>query len=274
MADLEKLREIGAHKIYERTHIAKRYVEDILNEKFSSMSKIQFAGFLSILEREYNVDLHELMEAYNAHAAEVDADKAPFVVSAQESNEKGNTKLLYIGLSLLLLAVGVFMYNQNSSEPTIQEPIAPVVETEPSLVDIDTEFNNTTIEEAKINLDQMDNETEPVETLVEEKVVEEEVRVEPIHPSKFEISPRSKLWIGIINLETYERQQKLTSESFDLDPEKEWLLVMGHGYVDFNVNGEEKKYADENKMWFAYEKGTLTELKRQEFKDKNRGKAW
>ena len=65
MTGLEKLREIGTHKIFERTHIAKKFVEDILNENFSSMNRVQFAGFLSILEREYNLDLHELSEAYH-----------------------------------------------------------------------------------------------------------------------------------------------------------------------------------------------------------------
>lgn len=274
MADLEKLRELGAHKIYEQTHIARRFVQNILDENFSTMNKIQFAGFISILEREYSVDLHELIEIYNDKFNEEESNEAPFVVSIQESNEKESNKALYVALPIAILAVVFFMYNFNTSSPETKEPTALIVEEETSLVNIDSEFNNTTIAEAKVNLDHMDNATNPVQALTQEKVVEEVITIEPIHPSKFEVNPRSKLWIGIIDLETYERKQKLTSEAFDLDPEKEWLLVMGHGYVDFHVNGEEKKFADENKMWFGYEKATLTKLKRQEFKDKNRGKAW
>ena len=272
MADLEKLRDIGAHKIYEQTHIAKRFAEDILNEKFSTMNKVQFTGFLSILEREYGVDLHELMEAYIAQHVQEESNAAPFVVSVQENEKKENNKALYIALLVVLLAVLIFIYNSDTPSPEIEEVSLPVVEVQTPLVD--SEFNNTAIEEAKVNLDQMGNASKRVEPLVQKKAAELEITIEPTHLSKFEVNPSSKLWIGIIDLETFERTQKLSSDSFDLDPEKEWILVMGHGYVTFNVNGEEKKFTDKNKVWFAYEKGVLTKLKRQEFKDKNRGKAW
>jgi hypothetical protein len=51
-------------------------------------------------------------------------------------------------------------------------------------------------------------------------------------------------------------------------------LVMGHGFVNFSVNGEEQSFKEEKKVWFAYENGVLTQLSRSEFKEKNRGKAW
>jgi hypothetical protein len=104
--------------------------------------------------------------------------------------------------------------------------------------------------------------------------VEEVVAIEPIHTTKFIVTPRSKLWVGIVNLDTFKRTQKLSSSPFELDADKEWLLVMGHGFVDFDVNDEEKKFSDKNKVWFAYENGTLSKLTRSEFKEKNRGKAW
>jgi len=265
MTGLDKLQEIGAHKIYEKTHIAKKFVEDILNRKFSSMNKVQFTGFISIIEREYSVDLHELTEAY-ALEMNTNAEKSdePFVVSQQEEGHiQTKSKGLYIISGLIVMGLAVFMLKPSEEAPA---PLPVVVEVHP----VKNELNNTTIEEAKLNLNSLDNET----AQVEEPQMVEEVRIEPVHTSKFEVIPRSKLWIGIVDLDTFKRTQKLTSSPFELDKDKEWLLVMGHGFVNFEVNGEEKSFKDEKKVWFGYENGVLSKLSRSEFKEKNRGKAW
>ncbi|PHR56893.1 MAG: hypothetical protein COA44_07225 [Arcobacter sp.] len=265
MTGLEKLQSIGAHKIFETTHIAKKFVEDILNKRFSSMSKIQFMGFISILEREYSIDLHELQEEYFKSSGTEDVKgKEPFVVSKQdETDEKSVNKNAYIFVGVLILAA-LFMLFKPESTPE-EEPKAEIVlELKASL--IENELNNSTIEKAKLNLNSLGG-----DKLL---VVKEEIVVEPVHTSKFEIAPRSNLWIGIVDLDTFKRTQKMSSKSFELDPDKEWLLVMGHGFVNFEVNGEEKKYKDERKVWFAYENGSLSKLTRSEYKEKNRGKAW
>lgn len=266
MTGLDKLREIGAHKIYEKTHIAKKFVEDILNKKYSSMNKIQFAGFISIIEREYNVDLHELSEAYTSQVnANSSKDDEPFVVSQQESEKPSQTKFFYVAIGLVVMVIAILILKPSSQED-ISTPKPVLVET-PST---ENELNNTTMEEAKENLSSLGNTTAKVEMTE----LAEEARVEPAHRSKFEIKPRSQLWIGIIDLETFTRTQRLDSAPFELDKDKDWLLVMGHGFVNFDVNGEEQKFKDEHKVWFSYENGVLTKLTRSEFKEKNRGKAW
>lgn len=266
MVGLEKLQEIGAHKIYERTHIAKKFVEDILNQKYSSMNKIQFAGFISIIEREYSVDLHELTEAY-ATQFNLRTSKAnePFMVSQQESEKPSQTKFFYIAIGLVVMIVAVLILKP-SSEVEISIPEAISIE----VPAIDNELNYTTIEEAKLNLNSLGNTTAAIE--VPELV--EESRIEPEHRSKFEVIPRSNLWIGIVDMETFAHTQRLGSDPFELDKDKDWLLVMGHGFVNFEVNGEEQKFKDEGKVWFSYENGVLSKLSRSEFKEKNRGKAW
>ncbi len=266
MTGLEKLREIGTHKIFERTHIAKKFVEDILNENFSSMNRVQFAGFLSILEREYNLDLHELSEAYHAQFnTEPSSSEEPFVVSEHNSDHKKG-KSPYIAAAVIIAALLVVVFNYSSSR---DEKLPDSKPAEIPLKPVQKELNNTAIEEAKLNLSNLEKES--VEPEVER--VESE-RTEPVHAAKFEVIPRSKLWIGIVDLETFKRTQKLTSSPFELDADREWLLVMGHGYVNFDVNGEEITFKDEKKVWFAYENGSLTKLSRSEFKEKNRGKAW
>ncbi len=273
MTGLEKLKSIGAHKIFETTHIAKKYAQDILDENFSSMTKIQFAGFISILEREYGVDLQDLILAYGIVPIETqEPKKEPFIVtSAEEGTEKKSNKALYIGVAVAIVVLVIILNFSDSTQKVTGEEIK--LKEEP--ITVVSELNNTTIQEAKNNLNTLDNTSlENIQGEVEPIVVEEIAAVEPIHTTKFLITPRSKLWIGIVDLDSFKRSQKLGSVPFELNPDKEWLLVMGHGFVDFEVNDEEKHFKDKNKVWFAYENGTLTKISRSEFKEKNRGKAW
>jgi len=268
MTGLEKLESIGAHKIFEQTHIAKKFVEDILNQRYSTMNRVQFTGFLSILEREYNIDLHELQEAYlkSSSSENVKANE-PFIVSEQDENENTSlsNKKAYIFVAVLVVGA-LFLLFKPESKP--EEKTSSTSKHTMQIKPVEDELNNSIIEEAKLNLDQLDN-----NITVEVKKETERV-TEPVHTRKFEISPRSKLWVGIVDLETFKRTQKMGSDPFELDPEKEWLLVMGHGFVNFEVNGQEQKYKDEKKVWFAYENGSLRKLNRTDFKEKNRGKAW
>jgi hypothetical protein len=266
---LEKLREIGAHKIFEQTHIARKFVEDILKGNYSTMNRVQFAGFISILEREYNVDLHELTEEYNTKFnSDNSNDKEPFVVSVQENSQETKNTKMYIAAALVLTGITLAFYSFSGSSE-VEKP-SSVVEVEVSIPEKE-EVENTTIEEARSHLDQLDEKADELADTAPETV---EVTVEPVHLGKFEIIPRSNLWIGIVDLDTFKRTQKLGSEPFELASDKEWLLVMGHGYVNFMVNGEEKRFKEEKKVWFSYENGVLTQLSRSEFKEKNRGKAW
>ncbi len=267
MAGMEKLREIGAHKIFEQTHIAKKFVEDILNGNYASMNKIQFAGFISILEREYGVDLQEVREDYNDRFNKSESTKGePFVVSAQDAEKQSANKSLFIAGGLVAAGVLLAMLSFSTSPDVQEEAPQPVAEVEVEAVE--EELDSVTIQEAKVNLNHLGN------TTIAEPPKQEEITMEPVHLGKFEIIPRSNLWIGIVDMETFKRTQKLGSVPFELPSDKNWLLVMGHGYVNFEVNGEEMKFQDENKVWFAYENGTLNKITRNEFTTKNRGKAW
>ena len=80
---LNKLRGIGAQKIHELTHIARQHVQAVLHETFDDMNKIQFLGFVSILEREYGVDLSDLkakgQEFYAGESSKLHQETKVFV---------------------------------------------------------------------------------------------------------------------------------------------------------------------------------------------------
>ena len=80
---LDKLKAIGAQKIHEKTHIARIHVQAILHNSFEGITKIQFLGFISILEREYSVKLDELkargLEYFGGETSQESDDIEPHV---------------------------------------------------------------------------------------------------------------------------------------------------------------------------------------------------
>ena len=105
---LKLLREIGAQTIHNETHISREYVQAMIHESFDGISSVQFIGFISILEREYNVDLSELKSKGRAYFDE-EANKSVeskkiFMVPTTQKNNSG----MYIFLALGVIAA--FLY--------------------------------------------------------------------------------------------------------------------------------------------------------------------
>ena len=162
MTGIETLREIGSQKISEQTHIAKKFVEDILNENFDSMNKIQFAGFISILEREYGVDLHAQSEAYKAKFSTSESTtEEPFVVSAQENEKQSSSKNIYIAGGLVAAGIILAVLNFTNSSENVKKVEKEITET--STQPVSEVLDSTTIQEAKVNLNHLGNTTVTVE---------------------------------------------------------------------------------------------------------------
>ena len=52
--EIDRLQALGVQKLYEDTHIPVEHINSLLSENYEGFSKVQFVGFISILEREYN----------------------------------------------------------------------------------------------------------------------------------------------------------------------------------------------------------------------------
>jgi hypothetical protein len=260
----EKLKNIGAQKIHEKTHIAKHHVQALLHESFDEMTKVQFIGFISILEREYSIQLEDLKESGIHYFQTLNAiHEEENQVFVAPKKKKSNTAL-YILLSFLLFAAAIFYSNSNNSE-SLEEQNATFQELEDSkkvenkaLVQEDENSSDTLlIEDANIS-------KEPV-------VIQEEVLAVE---KSLKIIPNAKLWLGYINPKTHQKYQKLFSDSFELDAQKDWLLHLGHGDVTIVIHGEEKVYKNPDNMRFLYKDGEFKEITLSEFKSLNRGDRW
>jgi len=262
----EKLKNIGAQKIHEKTHIAKHHVQALLHESFDEMTKVQFIGFISILEREYNIKLQDLKEIGLQHFQSLKAlHEEENQVFVAPKKKKSNTAI-YIILSLLLFAAAI-IYNNSNKTQSLKEQNATFeklentkeLQSEELIQEEDLNSSSPLMEQEDSNISK-----EPIEILEELPVVEKSLK----------IIPNAKLWLGYINPDTHQKYQKLINDSFELDAQKDWLLHLGHGDVTIILHGEEMVYKNANNMRFLYQDAMLKEITLSEFKRLNRGDTW
>ncbi len=246
----EQLKALGVQKIHEETHISRKNIEGIFNKSFEGMNPVQFAGFVSILEREYGFDLTELKRDFMSYwDGTCDTELPESQVEVPEIGETKSSKGWLLVGAILLIGFVVVMWQGG-------EPAAPAQETAV----------------AQEPLPQTPSDLTVVETPVE--AVEIEAVEEPMVVPTLSIAPKTKLWMGFIDLETYIREQHLTSDAVSLDTNRSWLMIFGHGHFKVEKDGEVLDFSSDNRLRFIYEDGTLREISRLEFKERNRGENW
>ncbi|MCW8837318.1 MAG: hypothetical protein OQK11_01325 [Thiovulaceae bacterium] len=243
----EKIKSIGAQKIHEQTHIPKVSCEDLVNGYFKAMNRIQFLGFVSILEREYSLDLSDLRAEGMAHFSQI--EEVPTIESKVFiTPKKTNSYALYYIVAALVIFIMVAI-NMPSSDRVEQHKI-----------------DNAQIEEVASKL------TPQEEALAENQLEQSEPKV----TDELKIIPQTKLWVGYINLNTGRKYQKIVEEleELELDPSGHWLITLGHGHVTFSINNELNNYKDYRNIRFLYKDGELKKITHQEFLDLNKGQEW
>ena len=264
---LLELQKIGAQKINEATHIPIQHIKAILESNFSSLSKIQFGGFISILEREYKLDLSEM----KASAKVIfDEQKSKNLEAGLFSapKEKNNQKLI-LGVIVTLILLFVLIYKISNSDTPVESTLVDNSVIESVIQEINSSENEKSEDNVTLVISQ------EVEKVQKEELLEEvvESREEEVVENSFVIKPKSKVWFGYIDADTHRHYQKTFSDAFELDPNKRWLLLFGHGYIDMSVNGEVQKFS-RSKLRFYYHNGELKPVTLEEFKKLNRGRKW
>ena len=291
MDALTTLRDLGSQAIHTTTHIPFVHVEKILQKELSGFQKPQLFGFLSILEREYKIDLSEFRQEFLFDAAEAKAVKEPsfdITESSSKIYEKqkeifSNKKVIVGFAAVVVVTVLIFAVSSIDFSSANEQKI---------------EINNTAIDKAKKNLNITPSVIEDVESFAENNnvesaeygqekqikkavsktakkdVVEKENSIEPMMPLYLRIVPKGRLWLGIINTETHRRRVETISKPLTLDAEKSWLIVTGYGHLDMECGDTTNKYREDRKLLILYEAGICQIIDKEEFKARNRGKLW
>ncbi len=266
----ETLRAIGAEAIVRQTHISPANVTRLLAGDFSSFTPIQFNGFVTILEREYDIDLSEWRSHFPAvtenETQRTDKSKIhddPFSNAARAEKQKRRNAAILAGLLLIVAVVTYVVIGTGTKEEKI-------------------ELNNTAIEKAKANIAsksavsssptlaqadavQMTHQSEAADVAPEENTVLFDDLI---------IRPRSKVWLGVIDADSRKRQTRTSGEPWRLDGSKRWLIVTGHGYVTFDCGENDMTFAQKKRVLLLYEEGECREIDEAEFRSRNKGRIW
>ena len=277
----EKLKEIGAQKIHEKTHITREHVQAILHDSFEGMNKIQFLGFISILERDYDIKLNDLkirgLEYFLNIRSEAKQNTSVFVETKSKTK---NTPYIIMAL-LVLVITAFFIFNKTFSteEEKVQEINNDAIEhiknnLLPEAVS-GVETNSSAMDENSSTSDE-NNLIEDEHVAIKDELIAEK-QVEPKSPeavTTFKVIPNAKLWMGYIDLKENKAYQKLFSNEFSLDTGKDWLLYLGHGNVNFEINGKILQYNSRKNLKLLYKDNNLTEVSNTEFNILKKDHKW
>jgi hypothetical protein len=268
-----KLKELGAQKVSEETHISKQHVQALLDENFKVVQKVQFLGFVSIIERDYQIDLSELKTKALAYYEQniVTKPTSMFI----EKKSKKSSKGIYILVALIVFLL-VSYFNIDTDTPAIDvnaTQVASVTQEIEALVESNMTEDNLSVVDSNMS-DLPDEESEVNATIQEEVVVAEPLQTESFKTDSLKIIANEKVWFGYIEFGTDQKKQTVFSDSFELDPTKSWLLRFGHSHIEIELKGEKLNFKKGKNVQFLYQDGALKQLSMEEFKTFNKGQAW
>lgn len=263
---LKKLHEIGIDEIHAKTHISIHSLKAILEERFADISPIQYKGFLTLIEAEMYLNMDELRDSYQAYredTGQLEDSRELFISTPTEG--KNYKPLIISGISILLI---ILFISSISSEKTVQDSL-------------DTLSQNSAIEDATKHLTTLDKNKEKnttdtkvqgVATFNATQAKEDETKAINTHP--FVLYPKEALWIGVINIDTDEQRDTITSAPYVLDENANLLISLGHGMVKVDLNGDVQDISDTGRVRFVYKNGTIERISLSKFKELNKGKSW
>lgn len=313
-ADFEKLKLLTVDEISEKTHITKSSVNNILSKNFDKFDKIQFNGFVSILEREYSLNLQELRDEYQEYMITNGTIVEPTILVAPDESDKPKGLFLIFILAMIVLAIVWFIYafvfkptnhqQANASLNTTTNPINKITA-------IDTNSSNTSIDNVNsIDINSTNstdiNSTNAMHKLLKPKVVlnktvsskqtkHKQQKIVPINlnlgktslnkndingsvavkqTGMVKLFTKAKLWLGITNMKTWKQQQKIVSSSLDLNSTGDYLLILGHGMVQIQTGDKNISFPQTKTVFLMLKNGKITQLNRAKFSKLNKGKLW
>jgi len=260
--DFNRLKSIGAQKIHEATHISRAHVQALLHESFEDMNSIQFLGFISILEREYSLDLSELKnqgkEYFENYTPSIQEPRTVKVFVSPR--KKRGLTFIYITLGVAIFVIFTFMTigPSDSKVPVVDNSTIESVKSD--IIELENDKNLSLLDE-NLSSNKEGNETDKKPEVASEII-------------SFKITPDHEVWLGYIDLKRHEKFQKTLTDEFVLDPSRDWLLAFGHGHISIEINGIIKKFKNPKNMRFSYINSELKEIDLSEFKSLNRGSGW
>ena len=286
---LEYLKEVGIEKLHRDTYINEKSLKAILNKEFEKINEVQFHGFVDILAKQYNLNLDDLIIEFDFFHREYIIRQEELFLQAQPERLSINFNKIFIYTVIVLILLFGLYYKISSQS---NKGLFTEMQTVRSADDIESfkDLDSILQKKSDLNIDANTQEEYLKQDLVDfnsnsqrEKFLEtginiydfkkeEEKEEEP--KSYFYIKPRKELWIGIVDLKTREKTQVMTSDRFDLNTSKDYLIIIGHGEVSLVHNDRIIELNTSNRHRFIYKNNELNETTKLKFRAMNGGYDW
>ena len=311
MSELENLKEIGIKEISRKTHIEPTFLQYIFDKNFEKLSRLNIRGYAKILQREYGVDLSELLAEYDVFMQENTPDESKKTVVSPKiasytpddiTNQRqgGGSGFFFWIIILAIIGGGAYYfdaykyvqnfiatlnedntsvsYSQSSIVNEVKKNIidtnvtitqnAPKIEANASSVKISAPAEqNVTVSPASVD----QNALKPSMAAQPAPKVEQNV-TKPLNEAV--ITPKQRVWIGIINLENGQKTSSDTSKSVNINLDQRQLVVCGNGNIELKIGDKVTKYNPSRPARFLVENGDMKFLTYDEFVEMNKGKSW
>ena len=275
---IKKLQDIGATKIHEDTHISKHHAQAILHQAFEGLSKLQVNGFISILEREYEINLDELKYLSETYFSDIKEKKIVNTAIFVNSKTKNNNKFIYIFIIFLVLGAFTFFissyYKSYEIIPVIKEKkiIKEVekkidLEKEEEILVVDLNVSDYNKTESNLTLTKIESIEENLTAKIEEKILIEEKTI----IKTFEIFPKSKVWIGRYNLQTHKKREGIVRHKLVMNTKDNFLMILGHSDIEIKLDSKLFKFINKGTLRLKFIDGELSIIKNKEFKELTKG---
>ena len=286
---IETLRAVGAEAISAQTHISADNISRLLAGDFEAFSSVQFNGFVTIIEREYDVDMSQWRARFAESVPQpevplAETENDPFTHAVIAKKKQRLTVAILAGMLFLVVLATYFVLGSDGAEEKIELNNTAIEQAKANMATL----GNRTVSEMQMQVDaiqegrQIDgaeseetNETQSVNVNVEKTEPDPVVpALQPVSSGKFTIVPKTNVWLGVIDIQSHRRETKTTGEPWELDGSKAWLVVSGHGYLTLECGDGNLTYTQTSQMLFLYENGRCREIDEAEFRSLNRGRVW
>jgi len=231
-------------EISKKTKISPISLKFIKNKEFDKIPKAKFMGFISIIEKEFNVNLEQLKEEYISSFKEVSENIKIPVKKVSYYN------YFYTIIAILFIIIGGYLLLKQSPKNTIQNNIT--IKEINNTKEINTnKINNLTIKnennKSEINNTQLtitkNLENNSTNSIISSKNKKNYTKI--VQEGNIVIIPHKKVWFKAINIDNNKKYEFLTSKVKILK-KGNYYIKFGHGeitilYNDLNITPNTKK---------------------------------
>lgn len=261
----EILEENSVQSINNKTKISIDTLNKIIARDFSSFKKVQAFGFISILEREYGGRIDDLREDCEDYFASHLKEEVIFIAPNVVKTTSKPQWIIWL-VSFGIFALSTYFLIQSSTSNDTPEYKEEVNVTKPVAINQPTEANAT------INANAAEKNI-TVPAAIDNNISSGKDN-NASSVSQLKIIPKTKLWFGMMNIDTKELQNSIISDAFNVDMSKQWLIATSKASFYLQSAQGTKEYKDYKVHYFKADKTGFTEITKEQFDAIGGPKRW